>query len=239
MFKETKDYFAGWGLKAAINFFQDWHIGERLWLIIATIAILFIVWYMDNLWYVALASLTGIWNDILIAKGKIINFVFGIINNVLYALISFQNDVYGQGFLFLCYFLPMQFYGWYVWIKPENHTQQEVVAKKLSMVQWLIGSIITLIATLGIGLLLKLIGETTDWTDAFTDVLSVVAMLLMARLYVEQWICWIVINVVTIAIWLQQSNGGDTAILAMWIVFLINSVYGYLHWLKLSKARKH
>ena len=64
--------------------------------------------------------------------------------------------------------------------------------------------------------------------DAFTAVGSVIAMWLMVKQYAEQWLIWIAINIGTVYIWFvtAQSTGASYAILAMWLVFLGNSVLG-------------
>ena len=45
-------------------------------------------------------------------------------------------------------------------------------------------------------------------------------------------------NVITVILWvvvLINSGGNDWSVLAMWVAFLVNSVYGYINWLKISK----
>ena len=56
--------------------------------------------------------------------------------------------------------------------------------------------------------------------------------------FAEQWVLWIIINVLTIGLWiatLTTSGGNDWTVLAMWIAFLINSIYGYVNWLRISR----
>lgn len=76
--------------------------------------------------------------------------------------------------------------------------------------------------------------KTTDGNsvalDGVTTVLVVAAQLLMILRYREQWLLWIVINILSIILW------ADTA--AMYIMFsayLLNSLYGYYNWSKLAK----
>lgn len=62
----------------------------------------------------------------------------------------------------------------------------------------------------------------------------------MIQRYAEQWFMWIVVNVLTIILWLVTlltSGGNDWAMLVMWTAFLINSVYGYINWLRISKQQ--
>ena len=237
-FSQSTSYFKGWCWQASRHFFDDWHMGERLWLVGATIVILTIAIIEKNSLLILIAALTGIWNDIFIAKGKIINFIFGVINNILYAYASFKSHVYGQGFLFLIYFLPMQFYSWFLWTKPENQHNTDVITRTLNGTQRLYLAIIIIVVTLIYGYILHRFGEPVAWTDALSTIISIIAMWLMARLFVEQWVCWIIINVVSVILWLKvvmAQGNNDITLLVMWLVFLINAIYGYIHWLKLHR----
>ena len=62
-------------------------------------------------------------------------------------------------------------------------------------------------------------------------------MYLSVKRYMEQWIMWIIIDVVTIFMWVVAvTNGsGDIATLLMWMVYLINAIYGFIKWNKNSK----
>ena len=74
--------------------------------------------------------------------------------------------------------------------------------------------------------------------DSLTGIVSVVALVLMIKAYVEQWVLWIVINILSTIIWMQQytSGSGDgIAFLVMWLIYLLNAIYGYVNWLKLQK----
>jgi nicotinamide mononucleotide transporter len=70
--------------------------------------------------------------------------------------------------------------------------------------------------------------------------MSVIAMVLMVFVFVEQWILWIVVDIVSIIMWIQvMLNGGnDIAVLIMWTAFLVNAVYGLYNWVKLEKQTR-
>ena len=240
--QHSMQYFSGWGWQAGRHFFDDWHWGEIAWLAGATVVICLVSWWSHHSWMVFIASLTGIWNNILIAKGKVVNFLFGVVNNVLYAWISLSSGVYGQCVLFMGYFLPMQFYGWFLWIRPSNQEESHIVTYKMSWTQRIKVISLIIVATLLYALLLYALGEAVAVEDALATVLSVIAMWLMARLYIEQWWCWIVINIVSVLLWLQMVIGQGSqndALVAMWLVFLGNAVYGFVHWLKLYRGGRH
>lgn len=65
----------------------------------------------------SLASITGVLCVVLVAKGSIWNYAFGLVNVSLYALISYRASLYGDAGLNAFYYLPMQFIGWWQWRK--------------------------------------------------------------------------------------------------------------------------
>ena len=58
--------------------------------------------------------------------------------------------------------------------------------------------------------------------------------LLMILRYREQWLLWIVLNVLSILLWAEQP-----AMYLMYSAYLLNSLYGYYNWTKLVKAESH
>ena len=71
-------------------------------------------------------------------------------------------------------------------------------------------------------------------------VMSVVAQILLTLRYAEQWVLWILVNLLSIVLWvvtLSQSGGSDYTMPVMWTAFLINSIYGWINWLKLQQGK--
>ena len=53
----------------------------------------------------------------------------------------------------------------------------------------------------------------------------------MVLRYREQWLLWIVLNIISIALWAE-----NTAMYVMYSAYLLNSLYGYYNWSKLQKT---
>lgn len=231
------------------NYFDDWTTWEKLWLIVSTVAITIAsIWTWDptNLigsWAALLSSITGIWCVLLVAKGKISNYIWGTINVVLYAYAAYTWRLYGDFMLNAFYFLPMQFVGWYMWTKPGFKTGKDnVVSKFLSLKGRLIWMAASVGLIVGYGFILQVMGGNTPFFDATSTVLSVLAMILMAGLFMEQWVLWIVVDVVTVIMWsnIVFVEGGlfNLGILIMWICFTINAIWGLANWIKMHKEQE-
>jgi len=186
------------------------------------------------------ASLTGMWCVLLVAKGKVSNYIFGVINTALYAYISYKSQLYGEFMLNAFYYFPIQFIGFYLWNKNKSVTDSVVKAKKLSKKGWMY--LVATVAGVGVlyGLFLNAIGSQQAGLDGFAVVLSITAQLLMLKRYAEQWLLWIVVNILTIILWFNafMADGNSITILVMWCMYLVNSTYGYIKWSKNAKQNE-
>ena len=225
--------------------FNDWSAFEILWLIVSvgTLAVISILTTNDYLILTTIATITGMLNILLVAKGKILNYFFAFVNNLTYAYVCYSQGIYGQFLLFTFFFFPMQFYGLYTWTKPQNTSENnDIITKVLNAKQRMILVLGIVIAAIFYGTFVlkgyfdQQVGLVAD---SLTGVVSVVAIVLMVKAYIEQWALWIVINTLSTIIWLQQyfsGSGGGVAFFAMWLIYLFNAIYGYVNWLKLKKS---
>ena len=97
--------------------------------------------------------------------------------------------------------------------------------------------LISIISIYVYGLFLKELGGNLPFIDSMSTCLSVLAMFLSIKRLMEQWVIWIVVNIVTIYMWfVDYLNGGtEIAVLLMWCIFLINAILMLVKWYKESK----
>lgn len=193
------------------------------------------------------ASVTGVACVVLVAKRSISNYLFGVINVSLYAYISYKSSLYGDFLLNALYYLPMQFVGWYFWVKDrggynsKGNIDQTLV--KSRMMNWKERGLLFFfcaITTLAGGILLQqLTSDPQPYKDSATTILSVIAMFLMVKKFAEQWILWAVVNVISVIMWLLiWINGGSHAglMVCMWLFYLANSINGLVIWSKAAAS---
>lgn len=226
------------------NLLKDWTLFEKIWLALFTVITIGLSIYFEDTMVAAVASLTGMISVVLVAKGKISNYYFGIINIALYSWISYQHEVFGELMLNLAFFLPMNIIGLVLWTKRNKKKQVEetkegfdvqvAVLTKKTKVIWAALAVVTIIPY---AYLLQEIGGRIPLLDSITTVLQVIAMVWMVQRFKEQWSLWIVVNVLNIILWVYAfaTSGDDVAILVMWVAYLFNSVYGYWKWNKAQK----
>ena len=217
-----------------------WKPFDVAWLIIATAVILGLSIYWKDNWISLLAAVTGVWCVILTGKGKRSSFIFGFFNVIFYAIVSFQAKYYGEVMLNVLYYFPMNFVGWFMWKKHMNDETGEVVKERLSLKKSAVVYALTGGAIFGYGLILKKMGGELPYIDSMSTVVSVVAQILSVRRLMEQWVLWIVVDVVTVVMWaVNFAKGGETvATLAMWSVYLVNAFIMFYRWYKESKKNE-
>lgn len=182
-------------------------------------------------------AISGVLCVVLVAKGSILNYFFGLINVSLYAYVSFKATAYGDAALNALYYLPMQFIGYFAWKRRVNDTQ--VKARRLTAGQRMLVAVGCAAAVVAVGFILQYCGAGQPFTDSATTVLSIVAQILMAMAFMEQWVLWILTNVISVVMWVIFAMQGEPhagMMVIMWVFYLLNSLNGLRVWLKLSAA---
>lgn len=194
----------------------------------------------------SMAAITGVLCVVLVAKGSIWNYLFGLVNVSLYAYISYKASLYGDAALNALYYLPMQFIGWWQWRRrgaamSASEAGDSGVQVKARRFTWKQRSILFLgcaVAVVAVGFLLQHVGDPQPFKDSTTTVLSIVAQALMALAFMEQWILWIITNIVSVIMWCVCVSRGEAhagVMVIMWAFYLMNSINGLRVWMRLSK----
>ena len=177
-----------------------------------------------------IAAIIGVVNVVLGGKGKLSNYFFGVISAILMIYINFMVKNFGI-MLVSVYNLVMQFVGFRVWSKNMDSSTHEV--KKIHMKKgkrWLYAGILA-ISTVVLGFIMRQVNDAHPFIDAFITSAQVLAMILMVRMYAEQWWLWIVINLASIYLFLS-SREVTLALALMYIVYLVNSIIMCVRWEK-------
>lgn len=180
-----------------------------------------------------IAGISGVISVVLCAKGKISFYFIGFVQTISYLILAWQNCFYGEVLENIFYFVTM-IWGIFVWKK---HTIEDtegstvVEAKKFTATQWVLSIVGTTAATIIMGYWLTTIGSHQAYTDAATNVLAIFAQILMVKRYKEQWLWWLVIDLLCLKMWFVAGN---MSMVAMYIAWTINCIYGWYNWTKLT-----
>ena len=196
----------------------------------------------------SVAGIAGVLCVVLVAKGSIWNYLFGIVNVSMYAYISYKAALYGDAALNALYYVPMQFIGWWQWRKrgaavsaDESSDGVQVKARRFNWTQRAVLFAGCVAAVIAVGFVLRHFGDPQPFKDSTTTVLSIVAQALMALAFMEQWVLWIITNIVSVVMWSICVSRGEphaSLMVIMWSFYLLNSVNGLRVWLKLSRSSR-
>ena len=196
----------------------------------------------------SVAGIAGVLCVVLVAKGSIWNYLFGIVNVSMYAYISYKAALYGDAALNALYYVPMQFIGWCQWRKRgaavsagKSSDGVQVKARRFNWTQRAVLFAGCAAAVIAVGFVLRHFGDPQPFKDSTTTVLSIVAQALMALAFMEQWVLWIITNIVSVVMWSICVSRGEphaSLMVIMWSFYLLNSVNGLRVWLKLSRSSR-
>ena len=205
-------------------------------LIVISFTVYFTVIDKENTWWYLLlsssAAICGIFCVVLCAAGKKSQYYWGFVNIVAYIVVAWISKYYGEVMLNAFYYLPTQFIGMYFWKKHYNENKNTVKSKKMPiwvMLIFLLGSVICIWFY---KMFLTYLGGNAVWLDSMSMVFSLIANALMVLRYREQWVLWIIVDVITVIMWVIAK---DWIMTTMWTVYLLNACYGLIIWSKINK----
>ncbi len=174
--------------------------------------------------------ITGALCVYLAVKQNILNWPVSILSVITYIFIFYKAKLYGDAFLQL-YFLFTAVYGWYYWNNGEKKSlksRRPIV--KVTQQEWFI--IIGILMFLGAfaGFLLDKYTDTdVPYYDAFCTIASFIAQFLMTRKKLENWLIWIVVDILYIPLYIHK---GLFATAVLYFLFLFIALKGFLDWRK-------
>lgn len=177
-------------------------------------------------------TVCGILYTALAGKGRVLCYTFGIIATCCYSFLAYQNQVYGNLLLNIGYYLPMQILGIFEWNKHLKKDKKEIIKTRLSKgVNVFIITGLLIFAIIGA---LKISNDKAPFLDGITTTLSILGMYLTVKRCIEQWIIWIIVDLLAIIMWIKLSltNHSTYSTIIVWSVYLVLGIYFYIQWKK-------
>lgn len=212
----------------------------------------------DLSWIEAVGTIAGLLCIWLASLEKIVNYVFGLINVTLFAIIFFQIQLYASLLLQL-FFFAANLYGWYAWSRQTSQNEAELQIRWLPLpkaLAWLaacvvaialmtvyidpVFAVLTRVAVnvmqgLGMNVVMPTLQpDAYPFWDSCMMVLSIAAMVLMTRKYVENWLLWVIINVISVAIFTLQ---GVYAMALEYLILTFIAINGSRMWMNSARER--
>ncbi len=197
-------------------------------------------------WLELVAMLLALAYIILAAQGSLWCWPAAFISTALYTAIFYDVLLLMDSALNV-YYLVMAVYGYWAWQKNTSTSATQNQPTKntpLAIVSWSANShlkfclILTVISFILGYVIANYTPAAFPYLDTFTTVFAVFATYLVTQKVLENWLYWIVIDAVSIYLYIEKGLVPTTV---LFILYVIIAAYGYVKWhaiYKESKANK-
>jgi len=194
--------------------FGQYHEYETLDIVLEIIAVIFgflSVWYSKN--------------------NKIWVYPTGMISTSIFVYLLLKWGLLGDMMINGYYFI-MSIYGWYIWTRKVDATHNTPITNTTKKEN--LFSVVIFISTLiFVFVVYKSFDKWTSWVayvDTITTAIFFVGMWLMARKKIENWIYWIIGDIISVPLYFYK---GFSFTSFQYLIFTFIAIYGYLEWKKL------
>ncbi|MEL0643972.1 nicotinamide riboside transporter PnuC [Olleya sp. Ti.3.14] len=177
-----------------------------------------------------IAVIFGFLSVLFSKQNKIWVFPTGMISTLIFVYLLLKWDLLGD-MMINAYYFVMSVYGWYIWtrkVDDQHVTPISVTTKKEKKL-----SVIIFLATmLFVFAVYKTFDKWTSWVayvDTITTAIFFVGMWLMARRKIENWIYWIIGDIISVPLYFYK---GFTFTSFQYLGFTVIAIFGYLQWKK-------
>lgn len=168
-------------------------------------------------------------------KANIWLWVVGIIMPIVHGTLYFRSGLYADCSMQLYYILA-GLYGLAVWRGrgPKRKESSAPVISSTPIGMWwrIVGVYAALHAAIYL-LLVTFTDSNVPFWDAMTTALCIVAYWMLSRKYVEQWLVWLAVDVITVGLYLYKDIPITASLYALYCVL---AVVGYRRWLRMMAS---
>lgn len=166
---------------------------------------------------------------ILISFSQRIAWIFGILSSAIYVYMAFIGAIYLQAGLQFVY-VVLGVFGFINWGK-----SAETKLKMWSLKKHLLVGIPTLLLALTLGFIFSKTNQKLPYLDAFISAFAILATFLTTKSILENWLYWIVLNLLSMYLWYEQDLQLTVVLFA---VNTLMAVFGFILWRKKWKSEQ-
>jgi nicotinamide mononucleotide transporter len=182
--------------------------------------------------FVLTASFFGTLATIICAKGKMSYYIWGFIQTIMFLILNLKLRLWVESAEQIYYLVTMVI-GVFIWKKNLNK-HKEVKSKNFSALQFVLMICGLIVCSVLIYKVDVLLNGTAPLLDTLSLSIAIIANLLCAMCYKEQWILWFVLDVIQTILYFII---GQPIMAVMYIAWTINCIYGWYNWNKSNKEK--
>lgn len=182
--------------------------------------------FLADHWLDITTTALGLAYILLEYKASVWMWVVGFLMQSLGIVLYYQKGLYADcGMEF--YYLAMTVYGFIAWTLHQQKKKELPIRHipQKTLFWWLLAGLVFWAVIYYI--LVTFTDSKVPIADAFTTAFSIVGIWALARKYLEQWFVWIVVDVVTSALYYYKGIPFKASLYALYVVI---AVFGYFKW---------
>ena len=212
-----------------------------LWLTSAVVVIISFIFSPEKDVLTLVASLFGVTALIFIAKGYIIGQVLVIIFALLYGIVSFYNEYYGEVITYVCMSAPMAVMALISWATHPFKDTKEVEVHKMTKWQIALMPILTACVTVAFYFILEFLGTANLFFSTVSVATSFAAVYMTFMRSPYYAVGYFLNDIVLIVLWVMASieDIGNIPMILCFVMFLINDSYGFISWRRMERKQRN
>ena len=166
-------------------------------------------------------------------KANIWLWVVGMLMPCVHSILYFKSGLYAD-FAMQIYYITAGLYGLAVWAM--GHKRSKKPLKIAHTPLRLVAPLAAIYAALHAAIyfvLVRFTDSTVPFWDSMTTAMSMVAMWLLARKYIEQWLVWLVVDAITVGLYIYK---GIPLTAALYTLYTVLAFVGYLRWRRMTEG---
>lgn len=177
----------------------------------------------------AIGVVSGLLYLYLEIKQKGLMWIIGLITAVAYTIIFAREGVYAS-MAFQIYYVAISIYGFFQWQKDKGASEQQICYRRMEKKVFLVSMAAFLVATVAVYAILNICtDDPMPFADTTVTLLSAMATYWLSRCYREQWLVWVVVNIISVVMYLSLELYFTSV---LYLIYIASAVYGYIHWKK-------
>lgn len=183
--------------------------------------------YILSNWLDVLGTTLGLLYLYLEMKENILMWIVGCIMPVVYIFVLFDKGIYADCAMEVYYFLA-GIYGFAYWLRGKNKQGTPVAIshtpRKLKNMLWIYALVLWMVLAT---VLDKYTDSTVPYTDGLTTALSIIALWMLSRKYIEQWWVWLVVDLISSGLYIYKGIYGRALLYG---IYTVMAIYGFYVW---------
>lgn len=217
------------------EYLKSWNTFEKVVFAFSIVLILGLGLVLRCDFLSTIVAFLGFFSALNQAKGKVVGQFTGVVLAVLYSLLSYRNQYFGEVIVYLVVILPLYIVGIFSWLKNRDKNTEKVKQNVIGKNEWIVLFVSCAILFVLLYQLLKYFNTSQLFVSTLSMIINITATYLLVRRSKYSFIVYILNAIILLVLWGIPVVGGDYLLLPMVFdacLLLVNDIYGFKSWAK-------